>query len=162
MTEADFFAGLPRKVVAAAALMRDAGGRILIVKPTYRTNWLLPGGTVDLDESPLRACQREVEEELGLSITLGRLLCVDHRLADPPRPESLHFTFDGGVVGDDEIACIRLPPAELASYRFARFDELPPLLTVNLLRRVRVGLEQLKRDGAVYLDDLASIASSGQ
>jgi 8-oxo-dGTP diphosphatase len=128
---------------------------VLIVKPTYRANWLLPGGTVDVGESPLRACRREVQEELGLSLPLGRLLCVDHRLAEPPRPDSLHFTFDGGFLDAIDIARIRLPPAELSDHRFAELDALPPLLTINILRRVRVALEQLTRGDAVYLEDLA-------
>ena len=156
MDDEEFFASLPRKVVSSCALIRDDRGRVLILKPTYRANWLLPGGTVDADESPLRACQRELQEELGLSIAPGRLLCVDHRVAQPPRPESLHFTFDGGRIGDEQIARIRLPPAELSDHRFAALDELSPLLTANILRRVRVGLEQLALGGSVYLDDLSA------
>lgn len=155
MDDTEFFANLPRKVVGAAALLRNARDAVLVVKPTYRSNWLLPGGTVEVGESPFRACRREVKEELGLSVELGRLLCVDHRLAEPPRPDMLLFTFDGGILGNDDIGRIRLPAHELSEYRFAAPDELPALVTGNILRRVRVALEQLTRGTAVYLEDLA-------
>ena len=49
-----------KKVMAAAALIQNDLGALLIVKPNYRDGWLLPGGMVELNESPKRACQREI------------------------------------------------------------------------------------------------------
>ena len=34
-------------LVAAGALFRDAGGRIMLVKPHYKPQWDIPGGIVD-------------------------------------------------------------------------------------------------------------------
>ena len=41
---ATYIAGLPRVLVGAAALFRDAEGQILLVEPNYREGWALPGG----------------------------------------------------------------------------------------------------------------------
>ncbi|MDQ0937055.1 ADP-ribose pyrophosphatase YjhB (NUDIX family) [Streptomyces turgidiscabies] len=41
---ATYIAGLPRVLSGAAALFRDADGRILLVEPNYREGWALPGG----------------------------------------------------------------------------------------------------------------------
>jgi ADP-ribose pyrophosphatase YjhB (NUDIX family) len=42
---ATYIAGLPRILAGAAALFRDAEGRVLLVEPNYREGWALPGGT---------------------------------------------------------------------------------------------------------------------
>ena len=43
---AAFYAGLPRKRVGAGALITDARGRVLIVEPTCKSAWEVPGGVV--------------------------------------------------------------------------------------------------------------------
>lgn len=55
-----------RKRVAADALIRDRDGRILLVDPTYKPAWDLPGGMAEANEPPLDALRRELVEELDL------------------------------------------------------------------------------------------------
>lgn len=55
-------------------LFTDALGRLLVVKPTYKPGWELPGGSVEDGESPGRAAVREIAEELGVERPVGRLL----------------------------------------------------------------------------------------
>ncbi|MFC7641019.1 NUDIX domain-containing protein [Streptosporangium lutulentum] len=43
--------------MAAGALIRDAVGAVLLVDPTYKPQWEVPGGSVDAGESPLAACR---------------------------------------------------------------------------------------------------------
>ncbi|MCW2930382.1 MAG: ADP-ribose pyrophosphatase, partial [Actinomycetia bacterium] len=59
-----YVASLARKRMAASALFRDEAGRVLLVEPTYKPVWDLPGGAVEAEESPHAACRREVREEL--------------------------------------------------------------------------------------------------
>ena len=73
---AAWYAGLPVLYAAAAALITSPGGAVLLVKPNYRDHWSLPGGICEHAEPPHVACGREVEEELGLVIAVGRLLTV--------------------------------------------------------------------------------------
>lgn len=58
--------------VAAIALIRDAAGRVLLVKQRggpFAGSWLLPGGRTGDDESAVHALVREVREETGLTMT---------------------------------------------------------------------------------------------
>jgi 8-oxo-dGTP pyrophosphatase MutT (NUDIX family) len=73
---ATFFATVPRKVVAASVLCRDAAGRLLVVHDAFRRYWTLPGGVVDADEDPRSGAEREAWEEAGVRVSVGALLGV--------------------------------------------------------------------------------------
>src|SRR5687768_5329048 len=84
---------------AAAALVTDRAGNVLLVKPNYRDDWLIPGGYVEPDEFPHHGVVRELCEELGLSMAVGRLLVVDWAPPRDSRPRSIvNLVFDGGVL----------------------------------------------------------------
>ncbi len=72
----------PGKRMAVGSLLHDGDGRLLIVNPTYRRGWSIPGGMIGRNESPRRALEREIDEEVGLRRAPGRLLCVDYIAAD--------------------------------------------------------------------------------
>lgn len=135
-----WYAGLPTMYGAAAALITDPGGRVLLVKPNYRDHWSLPGGILDHGEPPHAGCAREVAEETGLTITAGPLLVVDWLPPDRERPRPfVFFVFDGGEAGPD--ARIRLQEEELDGYRFTAPGALgryvPPFLQARYLAAVR-------------------------
>ncbi|MCH4565412.1 NUDIX hydrolase [Halomonas sp. EGI 63088] len=102
---------------ASAAIIRNSHNGFVIVKPTYRKEWLLPGGAIEEHESPQECCKRECLEELDVSIDLGELLCLEYRKAT----DDFRFIFDGGTL--IEGADIRFPEEELESYRFVTIDE---------------------------------------
>nr|WP_238353036.1 NUDIX domain-containing protein [Kribbella solani] len=89
---------MPRKTAAGGALIRDGGGRILFLEPTYKPTLDIPGGIVEENESPYEACRREVKEEIGLELEIGPLLVVDWIPAAGPWPDALAFIFDGGTL----------------------------------------------------------------
>ena len=91
---------MPRKRAAATMLFTDPAGRVLVVKPTYKPRWELPGGAVEDGESPGTAAAREVAEELGIDRAAGVLLAVDYVPADSVRTEGLIVVFDGGTIDD--------------------------------------------------------------
>ena len=86
-----------RPNVSAGAVICDEQGRVLIVDPVYKPYWNLPGGGVEAGEDPKEACRREVMEELGLDLEIGRLL-VHATLSVPGREPHEYFVFDGGVL----------------------------------------------------------------
>ena len=104
---------MARPRVAAGVLVHDDQGRILMVKPTYKDGWDIPGGYVEPDESPAQAAERELAEELNLRRTPGRLLVVDWA-PHPAEGDKLLFVFDGGTLTDSETASLpvgmRAPP----------------------------------------------------
>ena len=68
---------LARKRMGAGVLFFDPGERVLLVDSVYKDPWEIPGGVVEANESPGQTAVREVREELGLMLPLGRLLAVD-------------------------------------------------------------------------------------
>lgn len=134
-------AALPGKRMGSGALIRDPEGRVLLVEPTYKATWEIPGGNVERDEAPRTACARELREELGLDIAVGRLLVVEWQGPEPDRTESMLHVYDGGTL--TSLAAVRLPADELASAAFVAEPDLDTVLATRLARRVRAALAAL-------------------
>jgi len=147
------FEAMPKKRMAASALFLDEQGKILIVKPTYRPDWLLPGGIVEDHESPRRACLREIKEELNIDTPLDKLLCVEHLSDDTQQTESVQFVFYGGLIPASQLPSIALPVPELSEYRFSRREEALQLLSCKLARRLPYCLQALADNVTLYLED---------
>ncbi|GAB2888639.1 NUDIX hydrolase [Streptomyces deserti] len=141
---AAYIAGLPRVLAGAAALFRDAEGRVLLVEPNYREGWALPGGTIESDdgETPRQGARRETAEEIGLDRELGRLLAVDW-VHGTGRPPLVAYLYDGGVLGEDDFKAIRLQEEELLSWRLVAREQLTDYLRGALGRRVLAALDVL-------------------
>ena len=148
----DLNAMLPGKPSAAGVVLTDADGRILIVKPTYRDTWGIPGGGVDGQESPRAGCVREIREELGLDLEPGPLLAYEHRVNDLGI-DTHRFLFDGPTLTRAQIDAIVLPADELSELRFVTLDEAVALLDPTLGRRLRAALEHRGEGRAIYLED---------
>jgi ADP-ribose pyrophosphatase YjhB (NUDIX family) len=153
----EFLRSLPRKRMAAGALILDEEGRILLVRPVYKGGWSLPGGVVEADESPKTACIREIQEELGLDLPIGRLLVVDYNSPNGEKTESLMFIYDGGVVGREALAEICLQAEELESYDLFARENLPKVMSRSLRRRILKAWDQLDQGGDVYLENQESV-----
>lgn len=100
-----FFQQLPAVFCSGAAILRDEHGRFVVEKPNYRNHWLLPGGGVDAGEDARQATRREIREELGLDVEVGRLLAVNWvpSNAEYGAPMGVHFVFDAGVISESEL-----------------------------------------------------------
>ncbi|WP_329222361.1 NUDIX hydrolase [Streptomyces sp. NBC_01485] len=146
---AAYIASLPKVLAGAAAIFRDAAGRVLLVEPNYRAGWALPGGTIESGdgESPRQGARRETLEEIGLDRELGRLLAVDWAVG-PGRPPLVAYVYDGGVLGEDDFEAIRLQETELLSWRLVPREELTDHLLGSLGHRVLAALDALA-DGTV-------------
>src|SRR3954451_7207137 len=94
MSDASSLPPMARARVAAGVLMHDDQGRLLMVRPTYKDGWDIPGGYVEPDESPAQAAERGLAEELNLRRIPGRLLVVDWA-PHPAKGDKLLFVFDG-------------------------------------------------------------------
>jgi 8-oxo-dGTP pyrophosphatase MutT (NUDIX family) len=136
-----YVASLAKRRMAAGALLRDESGRVLLVDPSYKDPWDLPGGAVEAEESPHAACRREVAEELGLDRPPGRIVAVDWVPSRPERPEGVVIVYNGGVLSAAEIKEIVLSDDELAGYAFVDPDEVAELVTPLLARRIGASLQ---------------------
>ena len=144
-------AELPAIPVSAGALIFDQTGRLLILKPTYKTGWTIPGGVMEEDgETPWDACRREVREECGIEVRSGRLACVDFRPGRPGHPGGIRFLFDCGTADDAALAAITVQPEEVAEYRLVPLEGALALLRPPIRRRVRA---VSRHRGFVYLEN---------
>lgn len=139
--------------MGAGVLLTDAGGRVLLVEPTYKAYWEIPGGAVDADESPRAAAARELKEELGLHFQVGRLLVTDWVPPRPGRTEGLMLVFDGGVLTEEQTAQVRLPAEELRGWAWCTEAEASERLSELLTRRVSAALQARAHGSAVYLEN---------
>jgi 8-oxo-dGTP pyrophosphatase MutT (NUDIX family) len=142
--------GIP---VSAGALIFDRAGRLLILKPTYKSGWTIPGGVMEADgETPWEACRREVCEETGIEVARGRLAAMDFRRPRPGRPGGIRFLFDCGKMSNKALAGLVLQPEEISESRLA-------LLREPIRRRVRAATRGRR---LVYLEDGRPVPGVGR
>jgi ADP-ribose pyrophosphatase YjhB (NUDIX family) len=150
---AAFYASLPTKRMAAGVLFTDAASRVLLLQPSYKSTWELPGGVVEAGESPRAAARRELREKLGIDLPVGSLLVVDWVSADPPRTDGLMLVYDGGTLDNTDAAAIRLPAGELNAYGFVDLDGAIGLVSERLERRILAALGARRLGRAIELED---------
>ena len=136
---------------AAGALILDEAGRVLLVEPNYKDYWEIPGGLIEVGETPSQGCEREIAEELGLTRAPGRLLVVDWA-PHPVHGDRVLFVFDGGVLTAPEIATIHLQAEELDSYEFLPPEQALDRLIPRLRRRVDAALLARAESRTLYLE----------
>jgi 8-oxo-dGTP pyrophosphatase MutT (NUDIX family) len=139
--------------MAAMALFHDDLGRVLLVNPTYMDEWLLPGGSVEADESPHAACRREVVEETGLDRAPGRIVAVDWVPTQSDWPEGLLVIYDGGVLTSADIEDIVVDGEEISEFRFVAPDQVGLLVSARSGRRIAACLKALRSGEVLSLED---------
>jgi 8-oxo-dGTP diphosphatase len=93
-------------VPAAAAVVRDDAGRVLLIRRGDGRGWSLPGGLMEPGEQIADCIVREVYEETGLEIAPVRIVGIYsdpmHTHVTYPNGDEVHFvstTFECRVVG---------------------------------------------------------------
>lgn len=127
-----------QRLAAYAVCVRE--GAVLLSQLSRRTSrpgsWTLPGGGVDHGEHPRDAVLREVHEETGLAVEVGRLLDVDsvHFVGRAPNGvledyHSVRLVFGGTVTGREEPRVVEVGGStaaaawvDLRDVRDRRFD----------------------------------------
>jgi 8-oxo-dGTP pyrophosphatase MutT (NUDIX family) len=141
-----------RAYVAAGVLFFDDVGRVLLVQPTYKNDWDIPGGYVETGETPVQAAAREVQEELGIETAIGPLLVADWA-PNPHEGDKLLLVFDGGTLTAEQLAAIHLQADELASYAFHDpAAETTALLIPHLRRRMTAAVDAHQAGRPTYLE----------
>jgi ADP-ribose pyrophosphatase YjhB (NUDIX family) len=140
-----------RKRVVADVLLRDGSGHILLVNPTYKPGWDLPGGMAEANEPPEEAVKRELQEELGCEITLHGLLVVDWVAPHGPWDDQVAFIFDGGSISPD--AALHPHDDELSEARFVTLYKARELVQDPMRRRLDAAMHALREGRPSYLRD---------
>jgi len=143
--------------IRVAALMTMAG-RVVLVRHRAgsSTYHLLPGGGVDYRETLAEALEREVKEETGLDIRVGRPLFLSDTI-DPDGPRHVvNITFAAEVIGgavarepaDSRVVAVDLVEPD----RLTRLDLRPPMAG-ELVDALRTGEPRLQYLGSLFTMD---------
>jgi ADP-ribose pyrophosphatase YjhB (NUDIX family) len=126
--------------VAALIVLND---RVVLVRhrAAGSSYHLLPGGGVDYRETLEHAVVREVREETGLDVSLGRLLFASDTIDPHGSRHVINLTFAAEIIGgyitdspqDDRVEAVDLVAAESLS----TLDLRPPM--AEAIQRVLAG-----------------------
>ena len=124
---------------ASAAVVRDATGRVLLIRRGDGRGWSLPGGMMEPGENLVACVVREVWEETGLEVEPLRLVGI---YSDPahmrfayPNGDRVHFvsaTFECRVVA----GTLRADGEESLEVAYFAPDELPASLVCDHRQRI--------------------------
>lgn len=144
-----FYDSLPRKRSAVGVLIFD-GDRMLVLEPSYKPNWLVPGGVVEKSESPYEAAIRECKEEIGLPVEIVSFLCADYKRGNDEIGDAVHFLFLGKLSKD---ATICVDEKEIKQFYWMSPTEALSKFDVHLSTRVSVGLSAIKAQRSFYCEE---------
>lgn len=124
----------PVPVVDGAVV--DDDGRLLLIQRADNQLWAMPGGGIDMGETPAAAVVREVEEEAGLLVEPVSLVGMwDSRFVGATDALQLYmFVIECRVTGVGEATHAH----EVLDQGWFGPDELPPLSPGHLTRIPRV------------------------
>jgi len=136
-----YYAKDPTEVrVSVSAVVRRRGepDRILLMRRSDNEHWGLPGGYVEPGESVRSAAEREVREETGYEIEVGRLVGVysDPRAqvidyGDGRRVHAINLCFEAVAGAQRELGT----PDETLDLGFFAVDALPqPFVPIHAIR----------------------------
>lgn len=149
----EFYKTLPTKRSAAQVVFFNQKKELLIVKPNYRKGWLLTGGSIDDNESPRQAAQREVKEELSLEVKDLKLICVDYKKTHKYKPEGYFFIFFGGQLSEQQIKNIKLQTEELVEFQFVTAQQAQEKLAKGINDRLKNCLKAIDNNTTIYLEN---------
>jgi len=134
---------LPRKRAIGQMLVRDQDGRVLLCNLTYKADWDLPGGVVEVNESPRDAVSREILEELALDIPAGALVLTDWLPAWSGWDDAICLVFDGGTHDASLTSAIVREAREIRTAEFCTPEQVRERCADFTARRVESALANL-------------------
>lgn len=112
------------EVFTANLIICNSENKVLLVKRASSDSesgkWSIPGGTIEKNESIIRALHREIKEELNCSIKTHTFLVLKKQFSDQKRVSSYYYV--GTITGE-----IKLNPIELSEYNWFSIPEISQL-----------------------------------
>ena len=143
--------------MGTGALLLDSVGRILMLKPSYKDHWTIPGGVVEKDESPKDGCNREIEEEIGIKVRVEKLLAVNYNTATANKDENLQWLFYGGVLRPSQVAKIKIDGKEIIQFKFVDLDAALEIIEQGMRDKLPLYKRILQSPGTVYLENWSEV-----
>jgi 8-oxo-dGTP diphosphatase len=138
--------------IGVFASLFDSAGRILLVRQAYGPrHWTTPGGRVEEGESPLRALEREVLEEIACEVRVAHLIGV---YAKPYR-DDLVLSFAAALIRGTPQPCL----PEISEVAFFAREQLPREVALNSRIRLEDAFDSCRGVVRVF-DSATSVAPS--
>nr|WP_219632925.1 NUDIX hydrolase [Haloechinothrix aidingensis] len=139
--------------MSAGVLLRDDDRSVLLIQPSYKPHWDIPGGAADAEEAPWTTAARELHEELGIVRALGPPLVIDHIPSDPRMPEGIAFIFDGGPIEQADVDALNLTDPEILSVDLVPIEQVATKVKPSLARRLSVAVSMAATGGLALCED---------
>ena len=109
------------KVAQKAIIVKD--GKVLITRDIRDADmWGLPGGRLNVRETPLEGLQREIQEELGVSVAVHEVIHGEQFIHPHKNDPHVFFMYRASLVDENESFCLQ--PEEVAEIRWIEKKEL--------------------------------------
>lgn len=127
-----FVMGFWRRTTFGARAMLVDGKKVLLIKHTYTSGWMFPGGGVEVGDSAMATAKKELFEETGYKVDdQGTILSVYHNIEASRRDHVALFVFK-----EFHQARPFAPNAEIAEMGWFAIDDLPHDTTDATRRRL--------------------------
>jgi 8-oxo-dGTP pyrophosphatase MutT (NUDIX family) len=143
----------PRHHVGAVGVVFNNAGQALLVEHVFRPNynWGLPGGWIEPGEDPANTVRREIEEELGLTVEVRRLLLCELQGNEPQgsTPSSLGVVFYCRLVDEEQVSDNIAPVSdayEILSAKWVDPEAIVWKLTPLDKRAIALAREEFERE----------------
>lgn len=144
----------PSMPVDAVAILQDSSDRILIVKPSYKSGWALPGGCWEGDETPLASLLREVKEEIDIDLAPKQLKLVAVRYVGERNGRKPYTQlFFQSKLTKDQVKNIKLQEDELSDYRFVTRADLAEYADAPRMQSVIAFFGKQSSGAGAYLEN---------
>ncbi|MFA4999384.1 MAG: NUDIX hydrolase [Parcubacteria group bacterium] len=131
--------------LTSRAIFQNNKGQLLVLKDKDSDYFGLPGGGVEMTETPMQGLLREIKEEMSLSPFPEnfKLVGVEYR-NDKGGDSEIIFIFQGKELSEQESKEI-VPSSEIGLAKFVDISEAYQLLTATMKRRLSAILPNLEK-----------------
>ncbi len=141
-----------RKRVISHLLLTDEADRVCVLETTFKPDFELPGGILEVGESPRVGLVREVREELSHTVSVGRLLVVDWLPPYLGWEDAVELIFDGCQMPARSVSLLRPDGREIRAVHWLQPEAAIEKMAPFARGRLRSALAAREEGRTLYLE----------